>query len=291
MGFLSNLFSKQNCFFCGNQVGALSRKKLHDNNYICKDCENNCSAYIEVSNFNTDFIQQHMEYMKKQTILYEKEVEPLDKKEKERFVSAWNGIVFIDSIGMFEVISPKYNKKNVKELFRYDQVQDFDYYTVENSSTGEGQKKYSESGIEIIFRCPIDENGWTNNKNTAGRQHPYVSKIRIPFEKNTDDANCGGLAKAYLNKLFGRASESFLGSIKEDFTGTGQERAQAKAGIDSIKALGKMAKSAIKNDTEGLENAKNEISNAATDMLNATYNYGARYTQIADEAEKRAWND
>lgn len=283
------LFSKEACCFCNKEVGLLSRKKIKNKNYICKDCEKNCSAYIEVSNFDSEFLTQHIEYMKKQNTLYEKEVEPLDKKEKERFVSGWDGIVFIDSIGMFEIISPKYNKKTVKELFRYDQVQDFEYYTVENSSQ-EG-KKYSEAGIEITFRCPIDENGWTNNEVAGGRQHPYVSKIRIPFEKNTDDANCGSLAKAHLNKLFGRASESFLGSIKEDFVGTGKERAQAKAGIDSLKALGNLAKSAITKDSEGLENAKNEIANAATDMLNATYNFGAKYTQIADDAEKRAWND
>lgn len=283
------LFSKETCCFCNNEVGLLSRKKIKNKNYICKDCEKNCSAYIEVSNFDSEFLTEHIEYMKKQNTLYEEEVEPLDKKEKERFVSGWDGIVFIDSIGMFEVISPKYNKKTVKELFRYDQVQDFDYYTVDNSSQ-EG-KKYSEAGIEITFRCPIDENGWTNNEVAGGRQHPYVSKIRIPFEKNTDDANCGSLAKAHLNKLFGRASDSFFGSIKEDFVGTGKERAQAKAGIDSLKALGNLAKSAITKDSEGLENAKNEMANAATDMLNATYNFGAKYTQIADDAEKRAWND
>lgn len=283
------LFSKEACCFCNKEVGLLSRKKIKNKNYICKDCEKNCSAYIEVSNFDSEFLTQHIEYMKKQNTLYEKEVELLDKKEKERFVSGWDGIIFIDSIGMFEVISPKYNKKTVKELFRYDQVQDFDYYTVENSSQ-EG-KKYSEAGIEITFRCPIDENGWTNNEVASGRQHPYVSKIRIPFEKDTDDANCGSLAKAHLNKLFGRASDSFFGSIKEDFVGTGKERAQAKAGIDSLKALGNLAKSAITKDSEGLENAKNEIANAATDMLNATFNFGAKYTQIADEAEKRAWND
>lgn len=290
-GFFSDLFSKQNCVFCEQQVGALSRKKLKDKTYICKECEKNCSAYIDVSKFDNGFISNHIEYMKKQNILYEKEVAPLDKSKKERFVSGWDGIIFVDSIGMFEVISPKYNKKNVKELFRYDQIQDFNYYNVENTSTGEGQKKYSESGIEIIFRCPIDENGWTNNQVNGGRLHPYVPKIRIPFEKNTDDANCGGLAKAHLNKLFGRASESLLGSIKEDFTGTGKERAQFKAGVDSVKALGNLAKAAIRKDAEGLDDAKNEMKNVATDMFNATFNFGARYTSIADEAEKRAWEE
>lgn len=66
MGFLSNLFSKQKCAFCDKEVGALNRKKLHDGNYICKECEKNCSAFIDPARFDTEYIRQHMEYMKKQ---------------------------------------------------------------------------------------------------------------------------------------------------------------------------------------------------------------------------------
>ena len=282
------LFSKETCCFCGEKAGFLSRKKIKDKNYICKECEKNCSAYIEVSNFDKGFLEQHMEYMKKQDILYKKEVETLDKKSVERIVSCFNGITFIDSIGMLEIISPKYNKKKVKELFRYDQILDFDYYTVPNNSS-EG-KKYAESGIEIVFRCPIDENGFTNNNNEGGNNHPYVSKVRIPFEKDTDDATCNSLAKEHLNKLFGRKSENVAGSIKESIFGTGQKRATVKAEIDSIKALGKLAKGAITKDGEAMQEAKDQMKDATVDMLNATFNYGARYTDIADEAEKRAWD-
>ena len=39
MGFFSELFSKQTCAFCGNQVGAMSRKKMQDKNFICKECQ------------------------------------------------------------------------------------------------------------------------------------------------------------------------------------------------------------------------------------------------------------
>ena len=73
MGFFSNLFSKQECSFCSNKVGALSRKKLHDGNYICKECEKNCSAFIDPARFDTEYIKYHMEYMKKQDVLYKKE--------------------------------------------------------------------------------------------------------------------------------------------------------------------------------------------------------------------------
>ena len=66
MGFFSNLFSKQKCNFCDKEVGALSRKKLHDGNYICKECEKNCSAFLDPCRFDTEYIKQHIEYMKKQ---------------------------------------------------------------------------------------------------------------------------------------------------------------------------------------------------------------------------------
>ena len=39
MGFFSDLFSKQNCVFCEQQVAELTRKKLKDKTYICKKCE------------------------------------------------------------------------------------------------------------------------------------------------------------------------------------------------------------------------------------------------------------
>lgn len=56
MGFFKNLFSKQTCVICGTEVGALSRKKLQDGNYICKACEKNCSAFLDASRFDTEYI-------------------------------------------------------------------------------------------------------------------------------------------------------------------------------------------------------------------------------------------
>lgn len=38
---------------------------------------------------------------------------------------------------MFEVIDPKAEKRNYKELFRYDQIRNYKVYVVEN--TGEGK--------------------------------------------------------------------------------------------------------------------------------------------------------
>ena len=42
VGFFSNLFSKQECSFCGNLVGILGRDSLvNKEGYICKECQKN----------------------------------------------------------------------------------------------------------------------------------------------------------------------------------------------------------------------------------------------------------
>ena len=100
------LFSKEECCFCNKKVGMLSRKKLRDKKYICRDCEKNCSAFIDISKFDSEYAKQHFEYMKKQDILYKQAFEPLSKEEKLRTFYQFSGIVFADSIAMFEVITP-----------------------------------------------------------------------------------------------------------------------------------------------------------------------------------------
>ena len=260
MGFLSNLFSKQICAFCNKEVGALNRKKLHDGNYICKECEKNCSAFIDPARFDIEFIKQHMEYMKKQDILYKKEFETLEKKKRERFVrEGYYGLEFADEIAMFEVIDPKANKRNYKELFRYDQIKDYEIYAKPNNSTGEGQKKYSEVGIKIKMNCRVGINATTNSEAESKSAHPYVEELNILCARNTDSSTDGTLAIEHLNKIFGRASGTVFGSIKESFIGTGHERQGYKAGADALKALGSFAKSKMTGNEADAEAAEEKL--------------------------------
>lgn len=281
------LFSKNPCVFCGKQVGFIKGKKIKEGEHICDNCEANCSAFIDVSKYDKEFLENHMEYMKKQDELYKKVFETLDKKDIKKYKYVENGIVFADSIGMFEVLSHKYKKKNYKELFRYDQIIDFDYYGIPNNSSEDFM--YDETGLMIKFNCPYDESGLSNPDVRPGKAHPYVAIIKIPFAKCTNDYYSANLAKAYLNELFGRPSESLFGSAKQGVIGTGVERAQIKAGVDSLKALGGLAKAAINHDEEAKDAAKEKLMGSTKEVLDATFNYGSRYTERANEAEKRAW--
>ncbi len=284
------LFSKNPCTFCGKSVGFIKGKKIKGGEHICDDCERKCSAFIDVSKFDKNFLADNMEYMKKEDILYKKEYEVLDKSEIKKFKNIETGIVFADSIGMFEVLSHKSKKKEYKELFRYDQILDFDYYGIENDGFDEG-KRYKESGLLIKLNCPVDEDGFSNVDMRKGKTHPFVSTLKIPFAKDTDDYYSASLAKAHLNELFGRPSESLFGSMKQGVIGTGVERAQIKAGVDSVKALAGLAKATVSKDDEAKQAAIENLTGSTKEVLDATFNYGARYSERADNAEKRAWGE
>lgn len=84
MGLFSNLFSKQACELCGKEVGALGRVKLRDNTYICKECRKETSAFIKLENYTLEEVKKHIEYMKKQNELYEKEFATLPKDKFDK---------------------------------------------------------------------------------------------------------------------------------------------------------------------------------------------------------------
>ena len=279
MGFFSNLFSKQKCELCGKEVGALGRFKLKDNVYICKECRKDTSAFLKTELYTLDEIKKHIEYMKKQDELYKKDFESLPKDKRKRYVyQGYYGIVFADDLAMFEIIHPEANKRNYKELFRYDQIKDFEVYGKENTNPQEGGKKYSETGLRIIMNCAADINNFSSSDEAKKFMHPYAMEFILPVDKNVDNLNAGQ-AKNHLNEIFGRASETLFGSIKESVTGTKHEQTGFKAGNEALSALG----SFVKGDTEAAKEKLNTASETAMDYLSENR---TKYTKVADEVEK-----
>ena len=283
------LFSKEECCFCNKKVGMLARKKLRDKKYICKDCEKNCSAFIDISKFDSEYVKQHFEYMKKQDVLYRQAFEPLSKEEKLRTFYQFNGIVFADSIAMFEVITPKTEKKNFKELFRYDQIKDYEIYSVLNNQ--EGGKKYSEVGVIINLYCKIgtDSVGITEQEKTMG--HPYVERIKICYGKNVSSDLCVKDAINHLDEIFLREPrfKSFGRGIKESFTGTETERRNMKQSADAINALAGLAKAKFSGDANSMETAKENIKDMIVSTVNLASGNRLKYKEVADSVEKRIW--
>lgn len=234
---------------------------------------------------------QHFEYMKKQDILYKQAFEPLSEEEKLRTFYQFSGIVFADSIAMFEVITPKTEKKNFKELFRYDQIKDYEIYSSLNNQ--EGGKKYSEVGVQINLYCKngIDSVGMTEQEKAMA--HPYVKTIKICYGKNVNSDLCVKDPINHLDEIFLREPrfKSFARGIKESFTGTETERRNMKQSVDAIKALGGLAKAKLSGDESSMETAKANMKDTIASTVNLASGNRLKYKEIADSVEKRVWNE
>ncbi len=286
------LFSKEECVFCGEKAGMLGRKKMQDGDYICKDCEENCSIYFDPGRFTKEEVESHFEYMKKQDVLYKNEYETLSKDEVSRHVYKFEGIIFADNIAMFELVDPKTKKRKYKELFRYDQVADFERYGEENRED-EG-KKFSETGVEIIMRCSEGVDGVGMTEAEKGKAHPYLHSIKIKCGDDADNLwNDTGRLMDKLNEIYLRESDnkSIGQGIKEMFTGSEKEQRDIKQGADMLKAFGKFAKAAIDKDDESMEAAKDNLKETTVSTLNNSCGNQAVHGELADAAQKRAWGE
>ena len=196
MGLFGNLFSKQTCVICNAEVGALSRHKLKDGNYICNKCRKNASGYFQPKFFDTKSAKMHLAYMDKINELYEKEYAGLDKSQKDcGGHHGSNMIWFADGLGMFEIINHATKKSDKKQLFRYDEIESFGAYEVLNSGSDENQRRYAEIGLQITMRL----------KDNLERVFPYPVVIKLPLETNVDSPSfdIGNRVFIHLNEIFG----------------------------------------------------------------------------------------
>ena len=286
------LFSKEQCSFCENKVGFFSRKKLINNEgYICKECEKKCSSLINVSHFTKNELSEHIKYMEKENVLYEKAFLTLDKKSIDRNICISTGIEFADDIAMFRYVSPAADKKMYKELFRYDQIKKYEPYYKENVNSSDG-KKYAEVGVTLTMNCSRPKFGEAAGSvvgEGSRNYHPYVHEIQIPTAKNVDSFSHIGVMD-HLDKIFGVYEDnSLVGGIKSSIVGTNKEREQIKVASEGMKALGRLAKSKITGKEEDAKKAKDAISTAAGDAADLATHNRVSLTKTANEVEDRIW--
>lgn len=284
MGFFSNLFSKQECSFCGNLVGILGRDSLvNKEGYICKECQKKCSSLVKIGRFTKAQVEEHMKYMEEQNKIFEEAFETIDKKNIQRFMCVETGVEFANDIAMFRYISPAANKREYTELFRYDQIKSYEPYMIENTNS-QGGKKYSEVGviIKLFTSWGVGNEQFKGNRS----YHPYVEEIKVPRHKNVDSYTSDPMID-YLDKLFGRYEDkSLLGGIKSSFIGTNKERQQMKVATEGLKALGNLAKAKIKGE-EANEETMNTFKNDAADLITGNR---ATYTKVANDVENEILN-
>ena len=283
MGFL-DMFKKQECSLCSGKAAPLTRKKLKDGVYVCKECETNASAFLDISRLTKEELDEHIEYMKKQDVLYKKEFE----KAEKRYAYGLYQLVFADSIGMLELVRDKAKNRPYKELFRYDYIQKYEPYYKQHSATSPDDKiVYDNMGVMIYLYCNnpnISLDAMSTAKGVDA--HPYVRELDMRVANKVAKKSVASEERKIeqiireLDKTFGLDTHtSLFGSRFSQ-----KEKRQIQAGAEIVKGLGKAAKGMM--NKEGAKEGLEEMAESAMDFMSGDR---TKYKKLAEEAEKRAW--
>lgn len=288
--FFKNTFGKKTCAFCNGECGMLNRTKIKGDEYICGNCDDMCSFHIQKYRFTKDELRGHMEYMKRSDRIY-KEV-ALNGARSERYPSATarQGIEFFDEIGMFRIIdgSKDNNEKYPKELFRYDQVANYEPYMEESEETdsnGKTKKVFGEGGIKITLVGGRDD---TTTMRKGLRAHPYITEeITVCFATNDREK------ENYLRYVDNVIHHfNYIFGVNDDTNGLFSFGMNKKEKRDLMGAIGfaKTAVEAVKVAKDGGEltdEKKAEIQANMNAMDDAQTGGLAEYTRRADAAESK----
>lgn len=287
--FFKNIFGKKPCAFCGKEVGMMKRTKIKDKQFICSDCDDMCSLYIQKYRFTKDELSGHMEYMRRLDKLFEDEVSAM---KSDLFPTGFSdmAIEFFDDAGFFRIRDRRYESSNGKkypvELFRYDTVASYEPYLKESQPQEQGKPKvFEECGIKIKFVGDMDV---TEELRAGLRAHPYITdEIKVVFANSEREReNCEKYIENaiwHFNSIFGVHDDekglfSFGMSTKEKRDLKGMT-AFAKTAIEAVKAA--------KNEGDVSEEKKAEIMENMNAMEDAKTGGLAVYSRRADELEAK----
>ena len=263
----------------------LSRTKIKGDEYICSKCDDLCSFHIQKYRFTKDELAGHMEYMKRSDRIYKEVILPNTQKH-ERYPSATQrqGIEFFDDFGMFRIIDgSKDNKENYpKELFRYDQVANYEPYLEESEETDENGKTktvFGEGGIKIALVGARDD---TTTMRKGLRAHPYITEeIKVCFA--TNDREKENYLKYAENAIW---HFNYIFGVNDDQKGLFSFGMSTKAAVAFTKTAFDAVKVA-KNGGEITDEKKAEIMENMNAIDDAQTGGLSKYTRAADEAESK----
>ena len=286
------LFSKEACAICGKEVGALSRTKIQNKEFICNDCDDGCSSFIDLYKLTKDEVVAHIEYMSKFQKLYDEEfigvvgsncTYPSNPRD--------SGIIFADKIGMFRIVTSGAGGRKIPEIFRFDHVAKYEPFI---DYVPGNDKEIKEAGVVLSFLNSRDTMFGSNNKGL--RPHPFVDKdIKIVLMKSPREKEIATLENM-LDHVIGHFNHVFgVNDAKKALIQIGltkDEKRKVQAGTDMLKggiAMIKAAKAQQAGEEVDEEAIKEQLQQAADSAQDAQTSGLAVYSRAADEAEARAW--
>ncbi|MCQ2466591.1 MAG: hypothetical protein MJ166_03635 [Clostridia bacterium] len=287
MGFFSNLFGKKNCCFCNQEVGALKRDKIRNKEYICNECKRKVSQFVRVSEMDKAEIEAHMKFMERREKIYKEVLEPMNGK----LYAADNrlhSIRFYDDAGMFIINSSL--QKEYHEVFRYDEVESWEYYKEENPGQNGAKPTFKEDGVKLHIKAPesISVPSIGKEKAKGGtRPHPYIKReIKLTIRKDQKKSDEATRIIAHFGFIYGihDGDHALFGGMSKE------EKRNFQAGVESFKLAGSLLKSAAKGELDP-NNIDPEMQAKADEVAklqeDAKMGAIAKYMRSADEIEAR----
>lgn len=282
---LFDAFKKQSCNFCDQAVGVFSRQKLTDGAYICKGCQRECSAFVDLSLFDQADVAAHIGYMERQDKIVKQVFEPANPEK----ISGLEPVFFADNIAMFRVQTSDSSKRDYQEVFRYDQIKSYEVFATESRNVNPdnlGDKiLYDYVGIKLVLYCDNPKLFLTGSPDTdgAGTKHPWVKELEIKVISNISEKEVD-VAERKVRDLIEKFDEIFGVPKRRGIFSSLQPRnknqiiSAAELADGFFKAVQSMSKGT--SASGGLELSQN----ALIDLISQNR---SKYTRLADSAEQK----
>lgn len=124
------LFSKEDCVFCGTEVGMLKRSKLQTKEYICNDCKRKTNPFARMDYTSKDNAQRMMDTLAQEAADFEASFDSAENRfqSAERSFKTWDlGNHRVQyrcntRLGAFQIISENHSRYEHVPVFYFDSM-------------------------------------------------------------------------------------------------------------------------------------------------------------------------
>ncbi len=202
------LFSKEECCFCHNKVGALSRTKIKSGEFICSECHRKGNAFVHLSSLTRDQIADLFEEAERGEARFQETKFNLRKTSRVQYSKTWT---FYDNFqtGEFFLETPETETYKNHFVYRMDQVFPFgkadQFLAGGPGGTFDAEKKRIYNMIKVEQR-----------KDKEGKTERYTLKIPYNYENMVIEIKFPGSMAESDVRLFQSTLQAVIGSYNTD---------------------------------------------------------------------------
>lgn len=152
------LFSKEDCVFCGTEVGMLKRSKLQTKEYICNDCKRKTNPFARMDYTSKDNAQRMMDTLAQEAADFEASFDSAENRfqSAERSFKTWDlGNHRVQyrcntRLGAFQIISENHSSYEHVPVFYFDTMIPYQFDSGNKNLEGFRNSEIMDSDAEYV---------------------------------------------------------------------------------------------------------------------------------------------